>query len=57
MLAMIVSEGADFLLYGPMRFAPWVYPAVAAADALLAYGGRLSGVRPANDRHPLYRVL
>ncbi len=29
-------QGADFLLYGPMRFAPWVYPAIAAANALVA---------------------
>jgi tetrahydromethanopterin S-methyltransferase subunit H len=56
-LAMMVFEGADFLLYGPMRFAPWVYPAVGAADALLAYGGRLSGIRPVSGQHPLYRVL
>jgi [methyl-Co(III) glycine betaine-specific corrinoid protein]---tetrahydrofolate methyltransferase len=56
-LAVTVSEGADFVLYGPMRFAPWVYPAVATADALLAYGARLSGIRPASDQHPLYRVL
>ena len=56
-LAMMVSQGADFILYGPMRFAPWVYPAVAAANALVAYGGRLSGVRPAGSEHPLYRVL
>jgi tetrahydromethanopterin S-methyltransferase subunit H len=56
-LAMMVFQGADFILYGPMRFAPWVYPAVAAANALVAYGGRLSGVRPVGGRHPLYRVL
>jgi tetrahydromethanopterin S-methyltransferase subunit H len=56
-LAMIAFQGADFILYGPMRFASWVYPAVGAANALLAYGGRLSGIRPASDQHPLYRVL
>jgi len=56
-LAMMAFQGADFLLYGPMRFAPWVYPAMAAANALVAYGGRLSGVRPVSSGHPLYRVL
>jgi tetrahydromethanopterin S-methyltransferase subunit H len=56
-LAMMAFQGADFLLYGPMRFAPWVYATIGAANALLAYGGRLSGVRPANNQHPLYRVL
>jgi len=49
--------GADFLLYGPMRFAPWAYPACAATDALLAYGGRLHGVRPASREHPLYKIF
>jgi tetrahydromethanopterin S-methyltransferase subunit H len=56
-LAMMAFEGADFLLYGPMRFAPWVYPAIAAANALVAYGGRLAGVRPVGEQHPLYRVF
>ncbi|HOU24774.1 MAG TPA: tetrahydromethanopterin S-methyltransferase subunit H [Anaerolineae bacterium] len=56
-LAMLVSQGADLLLYGPMRFAPWVYPAVGAANALQAYSGRLTGVRPASAEHPLFRLL
>lgn len=56
-LAMLVSQGADFLLYGPMRFAPWVYPAVGGANALQAYSGRLTGTRPANNQHPLFRLL
>jgi len=49
--------GANFLFYGPMRFAPWAYPACAATDALLAYGGRLRGIRPAGREHPLYKIF
>ena len=56
-LAMMAFQGADFLIYGPMRFAPWVYSAMAAANALVAYSGRLSRVRPVGDQHPLYRVF
>jgi tetrahydromethanopterin S-methyltransferase subunit H len=56
-LALVVREGADFLLYGPMRFAPWAYPAVAAASGLVAYGGRFAGTRPATEDHPLYKVF
>lgn len=56
-LTTIALAGADFILYGPLRFAPWVYPAVATANALLAYGGRLSGVKPVGGLHPLYKVL
>jgi tetrahydromethanopterin S-methyltransferase subunit H len=48
---------ADFILYGPMRFAPWAYPACAAADGLIAYGGRFEGMRPATKEHPLYRIF
>lgn len=49
--------GADFIFYGPLRFAPWAYPACAATDALLAYGGKLAGIRPSSREHPLYRIF
>jgi len=55
--ALTQFQGADFLLYGPMRFAPWVYPACAATDAMIAYGGRFSGIRPATREHPLYKIF
>jgi tetrahydromethanopterin S-methyltransferase subunit H len=50
-------HGANFIFYGPMRFAPWIYPACAAVDAMLAYGGRFSGIRPATNNHPLYKIF
>lgn len=56
-LALTKAEGADFVLYGPMQNAPWVYPAVATTDALLAYGARLGGMRPATLEHPLYKIF
>ncbi len=56
-LGMTQHYGADFILYGPMRFAPWVYPACSAIDAMTAYGGRFSGVRPATKGHPLYNIF
>ncbi len=56
-LGMTQQFGADFVLYGPMRFAPWVYPACAATDAMTAYAGRFSGVRPATKNHPLYKIF
>jgi tetrahydromethanopterin S-methyltransferase subunit H len=55
--ALTQFEGADFLLYGPVRFAPWVYPACSAIDGLIAYGGRFSGIRPASREHPLYKIF
>ncbi len=55
--ALTQFEGADFLLYGPVRFAPWVYPASSAVDGLIAYGGRFSGIRPTSREHPLYKIF
>lgn len=49
--------GADFLFYGSLRNAPWVYPAVATTDGLLAYGGRFSGVSVRTKEHSLYNVF
>jgi tetrahydromethanopterin S-methyltransferase subunit H len=51
------SLGADFIFYGSVHGAPWVYPAVATMDALLAYGGRFTGVQPATKEHPLYKIF
>ena len=55
--ALTQTQGADFVHYGPIRNAPWVYQAVATVDAMTAYAGRITGVRPATDAHPLYRIF
>jgi len=55
--ALTQLRGANFIIYGPMRFAPWVYPACATVDAMLAYGGRFVGVSPATQEHPLYKIF
>jgi tetrahydromethanopterin S-methyltransferase subunit H len=49
----ITYSGADFVLYGPLNCAQWAYPAIAVSDALVAYGNRLSGIRPKTATHPL----
>jgi tetrahydromethanopterin S-methyltransferase subunit H len=49
--------GADFLFYGSLRNAPWVYQAMATTDGLLAYGGRFTGVSISSEEHPLYKVF
>jgi tetrahydromethanopterin S-methyltransferase subunit H len=55
--SLIQCHGADFILYGPMRFATWVFPACASIDAMLAYKGRFSGIRPSSREHPLYKIF
>lgn len=51
-----ISWGADFILYGPIGSAHWVYPACATMDAMVAYGGKITGIRPTKE-HPLYKIF
>jgi tetrahydromethanopterin S-methyltransferase subunit H len=55
--ALTQTQGADFVHYGPIRNAPWVYQAVATVDAMIGYSGRISGVQIATESHPLYRIF
>jgi tetrahydromethanopterin S-methyltransferase subunit H len=57
LFAMTRLQGADFILYGPLRLAPWVYPACAVIDAMMAYAGRFSGIKAATKNHPLYTIF
>jgi tetrahydromethanopterin S-methyltransferase subunit H len=50
-------QGANFIFYGPIRNAPWAFAAAATADAMMAYCGRFTGVRPATQNHPLYKIF
>lgn len=52
-----IAFGADFIFYGPIRNAPWVYSACATMDAMNAFTGRLHGIQPVNHEHPLYRIF
>ena len=51
------TQGADFIHYGPIRNAPWVYQAAATVDAMTAYSGKITGIRLATENHPLYRIF
>jgi len=55
--SFVRAHGADFIFYGPMRFAPWVYPACAAFDGLAAYGGRFTGIRAQTEDHPVRKIF
>lgn len=55
--ALPLTSGADFLIYGPIRSAPWVFPSMAAINAIMAYAGRFNDVRPVTDNHPLYKIF
>ena len=52
-----VTQGADFILYGPMVNAPWVYRAIATTDAMMAYNNKLTGVKLGTNEHPLLKIF
>jgi tetrahydromethanopterin S-methyltransferase subunit H len=50
--------GADFLLYGTIESAPWIFPACAMVDAMLATAARTEfGISPLTTEHPLYKLF
>lgn len=52
-----VTQGADFILYGPMVNAPWVYRAMATTDSMIAYNNKLTGVKLGTTEHPLLKLF
>jgi len=53
--AATVAIGADFILYGPIEDAPYVFPAVAMTDTALSQLVMEKGGRPEKN-HPRFRV-
>ena len=50
----VASLYNDFLLYGPIESAPWIFPAIAAANTILAtVAFDEAGILPSSERHPL----
>lgn len=49
--------GADFVLYGMVKYAEIVFPACALVDAMIAYNARNFGIRPKTKDHPLYKIF
>ncbi|NIO38524.1 tetrahydromethanopterin S-methyltransferase subunit H [Candidatus Bathyarchaeota archaeon] len=56
--ALAQFNGADFLIYGPVKQAKNMIPACAMNDAVLAYyGQRRLGIKPLVSEHPLYKIF
>ena len=54
--ALPIMLGANFILYGPISHAKYIYPACALAASYVAYNMRFKGVKV--DRgHPLFRMF
>jgi tetrahydromethanopterin S-methyltransferase subunit H len=54
--AFLTVMGADFVLYGPIRYAEMIFPACAMMDAFVGYDSRWRGIRP-TPPHPLYKIF
>jgi len=56
--AIPIALGANFILYGPIEYAPTAYFSCALADAYVAYNARQEyGIKPLTNNHPLYRIF
>lgn len=52
-----LTMGADFLMYGPIESADWIFPACAAVDAMVAAAAKELGTEPVTEEHPLYKLF
>jgi tetrahydromethanopterin S-methyltransferase subunit H len=50
-----VSVGGDFILYGPIEEAEYIFPAIALADSAFAQLSIERGKRPSRE-HPLFKI-
>jgi len=51
-------NGADFLIYGPIKQAKNLIPACAIGDAIIAYYAvRRLGIKPLVSSHPIYKIF
>ncbi len=55
--AFSITMGANFILYGPISNASYVYPACALAAAYVEYSMRQEGVRPLLPTRPLSKLM
>jgi tetrahydromethanopterin S-methyltransferase subunit H len=48
---------ADFLLYGPIESANWIFPACASIDAIIATASKELMIEPLTKEHPLFKLF
>lgn len=56
--AFLAASGANFVLFGPIKYCKDVAVAVANVDAFQAYAGRrIDKIKPASEIHPLFKLF
>lgn len=53
----LAAQGCNFLFFGPIEGAQYVFPACAIVDAVNVYGARSSGISPDSENHPIFKIL
>lgn len=54
---LAIAYCSDFLLYGPIESASWIFPACGAIDAMIATVTRELGTKTQTQKHPLYKLF
>jgi tetrahydromethanopterin S-methyltransferase subunit H len=55
--AIMQTMGANWLMFGPIEQADYVFPAVAITDAYVASAMGDLGIRPLEETHPIYKIF
>ena len=55
--AIMQTMGANWLMFGPVEQADYVFPAVAIVDAYIASAMGDEGIRPLHEQHPIYKIF
>ncbi|MCW4052606.1 MAG: tetrahydromethanopterin S-methyltransferase subunit H [Candidatus Bathyarchaeota archaeon] len=54
---LTLALGADFLMYGPIESANWIFPAAAAVDATVATAAKELGTSLTSEEHSLWKLF
>jgi tetrahydromethanopterin S-methyltransferase subunit H len=55
--AIMQTVGANWLMFGPVEQADWVFPAVAIVDTYVASAMSDLDIRPLDETHPIFKVF
>lgn len=53
--AITIAAGANFILYGPVEFADYMFPVIAMVDAAFAQLAMEGGAMP-DSKHPIFKI-
>ncbi len=56
-LTLAQSMGTNFIIYGSLAKARYIFPVCAMTDATIAYNAKNFGIKPLTKAHPLYKIF